>query len=65
MAIMKQTVKYYFTVEGETEQWYLQWLQKQINESLEARRRVSFKIDIEKDGASVPRVGKSPSAKVL
>ena len=30
MAIMKQTVKYYFTVEGETEQWYLQWLQKQI-----------------------------------
>lgn len=27
MAIMKQTVKYYFTVEGETEQWYLQWLQ--------------------------------------
>ena len=49
MAIMKQTVKYYFTVEGETEQWYLQWLQKQINESPDARRRVSFKIDIEKD----------------
>ena len=49
MAIMKQTVKYYFSVEGETERWYLQWLQRQINESANARRRVSLKIDIEKD----------------
>ena len=27
----KQTKKYYFSVEGETEKWYLEWLQKQIN----------------------------------
>lgn len=29
----KQTKKYYFSVEGETEKWYLEWLQKQINDS--------------------------------
>lgn len=30
---MKSTKKYYFTVEGETEQWYLKWLQDRINET--------------------------------
>lgn len=33
MAKMKSTKKYYFTVEGETEQWYLKWLQDIINET--------------------------------
>lgn len=27
MAKLKQNKKYYFSVEGETEQWYLKWLQ--------------------------------------
>ena len=26
-----ETIKYTFTVEGETEQWYLEWLRDQIN----------------------------------
>ena len=38
MANMKSTKKYYFTVEGETEQWYLKWLQDRINESTDAQR---------------------------
>ena len=29
----KQANKYFFTVEGETEQWYFEWLQKAINSS--------------------------------
>jgi len=28
---MKENRKYYFTVEGETEKWYLQWLQDTVN----------------------------------
>jgi hypothetical protein len=29
----KDAQKYYFSVEGETEQWYFQWLEKQICDS--------------------------------
>lgn len=42
MAKMKSTKKYYFSVEGETEQWYLKWLQDRINETEEAKIKVSF-----------------------
>lgn len=49
MAKMKSTKKYYFTVEGETEQWYLQWLQKTINESPQSKYKVSFDCPIQKD----------------
>ena len=31
MGNRKITRKYYFTVDGETEQWYFEWLAKQIN----------------------------------
>ena len=41
MAKLKPTKKYYFTVEGETEQWYLQWLQQQINDSEASQYKVS------------------------
>ena len=34
MADRKETKKYIFTVEGETEQWYLYWLRDQYNGSL-------------------------------
>lgn len=32
----KPTNKYYFSVEGETEQWYLKWLQDMINSTEES-----------------------------
>ncbi len=38
----KETRKYYFTVEGETEQWYLKWLEALINRTEAAAYRVSF-----------------------
>ena len=31
MGDRKETKKYTFTVEGETDQWYLYWLRNQIN----------------------------------
>lgn len=45
----KITLKYYFSVEGETEQWYLEWLQDQINNTPEAGKKVSFNKQIQKD----------------
>lgn len=41
--------KYYFSVEGETEQWYLQWLQNEINAKEEAIYKVSFDCKVEKN----------------
>lgn len=42
MANRKTTKKYYFSVEGETEYWYLKWLQRIINENENASIKVSF-----------------------
>lgn len=42
MAKRKPTNKYYFSVEGETEQWYLKWLQDLINNTEESVCKVSI-----------------------
>lgn len=42
MAKRKPTKKYYFSVEGETEQWYLKWLQDLINNTEESVCKVSI-----------------------
>jgi len=49
MAKRKSTKKYYFSVEGETEQWYLKWLQDRINEKQEAVYNVSLDCPIQKN----------------
>ena len=49
MAQMKENRKYYFTVEGECEQWYLQWLQNQINVESTSVYKVSLDCPIQKD----------------
>jgi hypothetical protein len=38
----KENLKRYFSVEGETELWYFQWLEKQINDCPDATHSVSF-----------------------
>ena len=45
----KQTRKYYFSVEGETEQWYLRWLQDIINHTEEAACKVSIDCPVVKN----------------
>ena len=45
----KTTKKYFFTVEGETEKWYLEWLRDKINECIYTSNKVSFDIQIQKD----------------
>lgn len=42
MALRKPTKKYYFSVEGETEKWYLDWLQNVIN----AEERSVYKVSL-------------------
>lgn len=49
MAKMKSTKKYHFTVEGETEQWYLKWLQDRINETETSMYKVSFDCPVQKN----------------
>lgn len=43
MANRKETKAYYFTVEGETEELYLKWLQNEINNSPAASHLVVIK----------------------
>ena len=45
----KEQKVYYFSVEGNTEKWYLQWLMQKINSSGSTRFIVKFSIKIEKD----------------
>jgi len=35
--MMKESRQFYFSVEGETEKWYLDWLRNSISTSNEAR----------------------------
>lgn len=45
----KQTKKYYFSVEGETEQWYLKWLQDLINNTEKSACKVSIDCPVRKN----------------
>lgn len=42
MIAIKRTLKYYFSVEGETEKWYLDWLREAINRAPAATHKVSI-----------------------
>ena len=45
----KNTSKYYFSVEGETEKWYFEWLQETINSFTSATCKVKFDCKVQKD----------------
>lgn len=45
----KENRTYYFSVEGETEKWYLDWLQCQINANPNDRYTVKLDGKIQKD----------------
>ena len=49
MTKRKPTNKYYFSVEGETEQWYLKWLQDLINDTKEFVCKVSIDCPVKKN----------------
>ena len=48
----KKTQTYYFSVEGQTEYWYLKWIEEQINASDNAKFKVSIKAEVQKDPVS-------------
>lgn len=45
----KENRMYYFSVEGDTERWYLEWLQKAINAEPSAKYHAKFDVKIQKD----------------
>jgi hypothetical protein len=45
----KENKRYYFTVEGETEQWYFEWLAQEIRKESSAFHTVSFDVKKQKD----------------
>ncbi len=49
MAERKHTKKYYFSVEGDTEHWYLKWLQDLINANEKSLYKVSIDYPIKKN----------------
>ena len=49
MALKKHTKKYYFSVEGQTEKAYLDWLQNMINNSSDSICKVSFDCMVQPD----------------
>lgn len=49
MGDRKRVKKYFFSVEGETEKWYLLWLSKMVNSMENAAFKVAFDCKIEKD----------------
>lgn len=53
--------KYYFSVEGETEKWYLEWLARAINDAPTAEAAVKFDVKVCKDPVSrVKQLAPSP-----
>lgn len=49
MASLKKSNTYFFSVEGETEQWYLKWLENTINHDENITNKVSIKCSVQKD----------------
>lgn len=49
MSNMKTTQKYNFSVEGETEKWYLDWLKEKINNEPAAKYKVVIDCKIQKN----------------
>lgn len=45
----KECRKYYFSVEGQTEKWYLEWLEGQINRNENAKYNVKLTVEITKN----------------
>ena len=47
MTDMLETKKYTFTVEGETERWYLLWLRDRINEQEDKEYKVAIEAKVQ------------------
>ncbi|MCD8380485.1 MAG: RloB family protein [Lachnospiraceae bacterium] len=52
MSGRKPAKKYYFSVEGQTEMWYLKWLEKEINSAAASLWKVVFDCKVEKNPVS-------------
>ncbi|NLX93449.1 MAG: RloB domain-containing protein [Clostridiales bacterium] len=65
MAPRKEIRQYWFTVEGETEKWYLEWLRETINKKPEALYQISIKSKVEQNPMKFAKVVNPISARVV
>ena len=56
MGELLETRKYTFTVEGETEQWYLYWLRDQINSSERRKFNVAIVAKVQQSPKKMQKV---------
>lgn len=49
MAERYESLKFVFSVEGETEEWYLEWFQNAINSDNAANYHVKIEVNVEKN----------------
>ncbi len=61
----KEILKFVFTVEGETEKWYLDWLEDRINESEESRYKVSIKAIVEQNPSKYIKRQKAKKVRIV
>lgn len=60
MARLKESKTYYFSVEGETEKWYLDWLVSIINSTKYSTHKVSIKSEVQKRPCKICKEAKCP-----
>ena len=46
---LRQSAKFYLSVEGETEKWYFEHLRDLVNASSDARYKLALRCDVEKE----------------
>ena len=61
----KQAIKYYLSVEGQTEKWYFENLKKLINQEVRAKRNVNFTIKVSQNPVKVAKSISTISKTVL
>jgi len=65
----KETNKYFLSVEGETEKWYFDWLQRMINAETTARYTVKFDCPVQKNplkrAKGLPILGKTEITHIM
>lgn len=54
--IEKKTIKYYFSTEGQTEKWYLEYLENLINSEESCNFKISFNIKVDNPSSYIKRL---------
>ena len=65
MPVRKLNLQYTFSVEGETEKWYLEWLARKLNERQDVTKTVSFIVKVQKNPVSMVKRFSQPPREIF